>query len=69
MVDRGPFAEAGGHVAYVVRDGVAERRPVRTGASSLDAVEIWAGASAGERIVGSGADAFGDAERVRIAGD
>lgn len=70
MVERGPFLEAGGgNVAYVVEDGVAERRSVRTGAASLDAVEILSGAEVGDRIVVSGADAFGDAERIRIAGD
>jgi HlyD family secretion protein len=70
MVERGPFLEAGGgHFAYVVTDGVAERRPIRTGAASLDAVEILSGARAGDRIVVSGADTFGDTERVRIAGD
>lgn len=70
MVERGPFLEAGGgRSAYIVGDGVAERRPIRTGVASLDAVEIISGAQAGDRIVVSGADTFGDAERVRIAGD
>jgi HlyD family secretion protein len=70
MVERGPFLEAGGgHFAYVVRDGVAERRPIRVGVASLDAVEILSGAQLGDRIVVSGADAFGDAERIRIAGE
>jgi HlyD family secretion protein len=69
-VERGPFFESGGgHSAYFVRDGVAERRPLLTGAASLAAVEILSGAAPGDRIVISGADAFGDAERVRIAGD
>jgi HlyD family secretion protein len=68
MVERGPFVEAGGH-AYFVVDGVAERRPLRTGAASLDAVEILSGARAGDRIVVSGADSFGDADRVRLAGE
>ncbi|MEO8181655.1 MAG: HlyD family efflux transporter periplasmic adaptor subunit [Deltaproteobacteria bacterium] len=69
-VERGPFLESGGgHSAYFVRDGVAERRPLLTGAASLAAVEILSGAELGDRIVISGADAFGDAERVRIAGD
>jgi HlyD family secretion protein len=67
-VERGPFVEAGGgHAAYFVEEGVAERRPIRTGAVSLDAVEIVSGAKAGDRIVVSGSDAFGDAQRVRIA--
>jgi HlyD family secretion protein len=70
MVERGPFLEAGGgHFAYVVDGGVAERRPVRTGAASLDAVEILSGAEVGDRIVVSGADDFGDADRIRIAGE
>jgi len=70
MVERGPFLEAGGgHFAYVVRDGVAERRAIRTGAASLESVEILSGAAAGDQIVVSGADAFGEAERIRLAGD
>ena len=48
-------------------DGVAERRTVKTGAVSLDAVEILSGVSVGDQIVVSGTDAFGDAQRVRIA--
>jgi HlyD family secretion protein len=68
LVERGPSLEAGGsHAAYFVRDGVAERRPLVTGAASVSAVEILSGAGAGDRIVISGADAFGDAERIRIA--
>jgi HlyD family secretion protein len=66
-IERGTFMEAGGgHFAYFVEDGVAERRPIQTGAVSLDAVEILAGAKAGDQIVVSGADAFKDAQRVRI---
>jgi HlyD family secretion protein len=69
-VARGPFLESGGgHNAFFVRDGVAERRPLITGAASLAAVEILSGAELGDRIVISGAEAFGDAERVRITGD
>jgi HlyD family secretion protein len=70
LVERGPSVESGSvHGAYFVRDAVAERRPLRTGASSISAVEILSGAEVGDRIVVSGADAFGDAERIRIAGD
>lgn len=69
MVERGPFLEAGGgRYAWLVRDGVAERRPVETGIASIDAVEILSGAAAGDRIVVSGTEAFGDAGRVRLAG-
>ena len=67
-VERGPFLEiGGGNVAYVVVDGIAERRAIRTGAISLDAVEILSGAKLGDRIVVTGADSFKDAQRVRIS--
>jgi HlyD family secretion protein len=70
LVERGPSLEGGrSHSAYFVRDGVAERRPLVTGAASVAAIEILSGADAGDRLVISGADAFGDSERVRIAGD
>lgn len=67
LVERGPSLEAGSGHAYVVREGVAERRRVVTGAVSTSAVEIASGAEIGDRLVVSGADAFGDTERVRIA--
>lgn len=67
-VERGPFLEAGGgNSAYVVVDGVAEKRTIRTGAVSIDAVEILSGVTIGDQIVVAGVDAFGDAQRVRIA--
>ena len=68
-VERGPFLEqGGGNVAYFVGDdGVAERRPIRTGAISLDAVELLGGAKIGDQIVVTGADMFKDAQRVRVA--
>jgi HlyD family secretion protein len=66
-VERGPFLETGGGTfAYFVEDGVAERRAITTGAISLDAVELLSGAKVGDRIVVTGADAFGNAQRVRI---
>lgn len=69
-VERGPSLESGsGRYAYVVTGDVAERRPLETGSTSLDKVEILAGADVGERIVVSGADAFAGAERVRLAGN
>ncbi|WP_337244592.1 efflux RND transporter periplasmic adaptor subunit [Luteimonas sp. gir] len=68
MVERGPFVEqSGGRYAYVVDGNSAVRRPIQAGASSLGAVEIVSGLQAGERIVVSGSDLFGDAERVRIS--
>ena len=35
---------------YFVEDGIADRRSIRTGAVSLDAVEIVSGAKVGDRI-------------------
>jgi HlyD family secretion protein len=70
MVDRGPFLEqGGGNSAYVMDGGAAVKRAVRTGASSLNAVEIVDGARAGDRIVVAGTDLFGDAERIRVSGE
>jgi HlyD family secretion protein len=67
-VERGPFLETGGgNSAYFVEDGMAEKRPIRVGAVSLDAVEITAGAQVGDQIVITGADTFDNAQRVRIA--
>ncbi|MDQ2701272.1 MAG: efflux RND transporter periplasmic adaptor subunit [Pseudomonadota bacterium] len=67
MVDRGPFLEQGGGASAYVMDGdSAVRRPIRTGASSLGSVEILDGVQEGDRIVVSGSDLFGDAERVNI---
>lgn len=67
MVERGPFLEQGGGTSAYIMDGdSAVKRPIRTGASSLGAVEILSGAKQGDRIVVSGSDQFGDAERVNI---
>jgi len=67
-VERGPFLETGGgNTAYFVEDGVAEKRAIRAGAISLDAVELLAGAKVGDQIIVTGADSFGNAQRVRIA--
>ncbi len=69
-VARGPFLEqGGGGVAWVLDGDVAVKRPIRTGASSLDMVELLDGVAVGDRIVISGTDRFGNAERVRVAGD
>ena len=51
---------------YVVRDDVAERKPIRTGAASVREVEILGGLSEGDEIMISDTDIFEDAERVRI---
>jgi len=67
MLPRGPFVEAGGgRTAYVVEGNVAERRPIRMGATSVSAVEIQDGLKEGDKVVVAGSDAFADAARVSI---
>src|SRR5215210_188186 len=51
-VPRGPFLDSGsGRQAYVLADGLATLRQIRTGATSVGEVEILEGLEAGERIV------------------
>lgn len=65
MVDRGAFVdEGGGNFAYIVRGGIAERRPIRLGAESVSKVEILEGAAAGDQLVISGTEGFHNAGRV-----
>jgi HlyD family secretion protein len=67
MLPRGPFVESeGGRYAYVVRDGIAIRTPVRLGATSIAAVEIQSGLKPGDKVVVAGTDAFANAERIAI---
>ncbi|HEX7813588.1 efflux RND transporter periplasmic adaptor subunit [Dyella sp.] len=67
-VQRGSFVdESGGNYAYVVHDGIAEKKPIRVGASSIDKVEILDGLKEGDRIVVSGTDNFKNAARVAIS--
>jgi HlyD family secretion protein len=68
MVPRGSWLDSeGGHFAYVVKDGLAQRRPIRAGVSSLETVEILEGLEPGERIVTSGTDSFNNAPSVVIS--
>ncbi|HEX7916340.1 efflux RND transporter periplasmic adaptor subunit [Rudaea sp.] len=65
MVERGSFVDTGaGRVAYLVHDGIAERKAIQVGATSLNAVEIVSGVKEGDRIVISGTDSFNGAEKV-----
>jgi HlyD family secretion protein len=67
MVQRGPFVESeGGRFAYVVRDGIAIRTPIKMGATSVSAVEILGGLKQGDKIVIAGTETFENAERVSI---
>lgn len=68
MVERGPFVDSGaGRVAYVITDGMAQRRAIQVGATSLNAVEIASGLKEGDRIVISSTDEFAGAEQVVIS--
>ena len=66
-LERGPFVDqSGGRFAYVMQGSVAVRRPVRLGASSLAEIEVLDGLQVGDRVVVSGSDQFGDADKVKI---
>ncbi len=67
MVQRGQFLDSGsGRIAYLVKDGLAVKTAISTGARSLSNVEIVAGLSAGDTIIVSGTDQFNGAEQVLI---
>jgi HlyD family secretion protein len=67
-VRRGSFVEeSGGAYAYVLRDGIATKRPVRLGARSIDKVEVVDGLRPGDEVVIGGADAFQGAASVSIS--
>lgn len=67
LVDRGPFVDTdGGRSVYVVANGVAEKRAIRLGATSIESVEILDGLKEGDQVVIAGSDAFAGAPRVRI---
>lgn len=67
MVQRGPFLDSGGgRVAYVVHDGVATRTAIRTGASSINQVEILSGLRQGDTIIISDTSDFNSAKTVYI---
>ncbi|OFW11521.1 MAG: hypothetical protein A3H96_00975 [Acidobacteria bacterium RIFCSPLOWO2_02_FULL_67_36] len=52
---------------FVVRNGQAEKRPVRVGAAADTKVEVVEGLSAGDQVVTRGAFALRDRERVAVA--
>jgi HlyD family secretion protein len=67
MVARGPFMDTGGgRVAYVLREGTAEKRAIEIGATSVSDVEIVKGLALGETVVISGIEDFAGAERVIV---
>lgn len=67
MVQRGQFLESSnGRVAYVVKNNMAQRRSIMTGARSLSSVEIIEGLAIGETIIVSSTDQFMGAQNVLI---
>ncbi|MDZ7644529.1 MAG: efflux RND transporter periplasmic adaptor subunit [Woeseiaceae bacterium] len=56
--------EDGRQVVYIIADGTAERRPVRTGIADGGRVEIVAGLAVGETVIASGAGGLRDGTRV-----
>ena len=67
MVARGPFFDSdGGRYAYVVDDGLATRRAIRTGATSLTSIEVLEGLKAGDTVIVSATDDFEGAEKVSV---
>jgi HlyD family secretion protein len=67
-VERGAFYEAdAGQSAYQVRDDIAERIPIKTGATSVREVEILSGLEEGDQIIVSDTDTFEDAARVHLS--
>ncbi|NMP17627.1 efflux RND transporter periplasmic adaptor subunit [Thalassotalea sp. Y01] len=67
QVRRGQFLDSSnGRFAYVVKDGIAIKRSIKTGARSLSKVEIVEGLTIGDQIVISGTDIFENAEQVML---
>lgn len=68
QVKRGQFLESsGGRYAYLIKDGLAEKTTITTGARSLSHVEILNGLSAGDQIIISGTDSFNSAEKILLS--
>jgi HlyD family secretion protein len=66
-VPRGPFLEGGGgRQAYVLADGLATLRPIRTGATSVSEVEIVEGLKEGDQILLSDMEQFNGARTVLV---
>lgn len=66
-VQRGQFLESSsGRFAYLVKDNVAEKITITTGARSMADVEIVSGLKQGDTIIISSTDQFNAAEQVMI---
>jgi HlyD family secretion protein len=65
-VERGGLGDQGSGYAWRVDGDVAVRVPVRLGAASISRVEVLEGLRVGDRVVVSGIEALGNAERVIV---
>ena len=66
-VPRGPFLESGGgRLVYVVENGVATKRDVTVGASSVSEVEIRSGLKEGEKVIVSDYSDFQGAKNILV---
>lgn len=66
-VPRGPFMDSGGgRQIYVIEDGLATLREIRTGAQSVGEVEIVDGLREGEQVVLSDIQQFNGAKTVLV---
>ncbi|MEA2561079.1 MAG: HlyD family secretion protein [Acidobacteriota bacterium] len=66
-VPRGPFLESGGgRKVYVLEDGLATMRDIRTGAMSVGEVEILEGLAEGDQILLTDTQQFQGAETVLV---
>ena len=67
LVPRGAFFQTtGGNWIYVVEGGEAIQRPIRLGRQNPQFFEVLEGLAPGERVVVSGYDTFGDADRLLL---
>ncbi|MFT5837692.1 MAG: HlyD family secretion protein [Flavobacteriales bacterium] len=68
LVDRGQFLQsANGSIAYVVKDGLAVRTLIKTGARSLSVVEVLSGLKEGQHIIISSTEQISGANTVLIS--
>jgi HlyD family secretion protein len=67
MVQRGPFLDTGGgRIAYVLQDGLAQRRSITLGASSIASLQVLDGLEEGEEIIISSISQFDGANTVYV---
>ncbi|MBI9062893.1 MAG: efflux RND transporter periplasmic adaptor subunit [Marinilabiliaceae bacterium] len=69
LIPRGSFFQStGGQWAFVITEaGIAEKRTIKLGRQNPRYFEVLAGLEAGERIITSGYEIFGDAEKVNLS--